>query len=69
MKIAFQGTMATAQTGPRELSSRLLGKLVRVDGILTKCGTNATTTPPPARSLPSTRAASLYAHQGLGGTG
>ena len=38
VKIAFQGTMVTAQTGPRDLSSRLLGKLVRVDGILTKCG-------------------------------
>ena len=38
MKIAFQGTMQTAQAGPRSLTSRLLGKLVRVDGILTKCG-------------------------------
>jgi DNA replication licensing factor MCM3 len=38
MHIAFEGTMGKAKIGPRELSSRFLGSLVSVDGILTKCG-------------------------------
>jgi len=36
--IAFHGTTTTAYSGPRDLSSRLIGQLVCVDGILTKCG-------------------------------
>ena len=40
--IAFQGVMpnssGSAGSGPRDLTSRLIGQLVCVDGILTKCG-------------------------------
>ncbi len=37
-KLAFHGTMHNSGAGPRDLSSRLIGQLVCVDGILTKCG-------------------------------
>ena len=36
--VAFHGTMHNSGAGPRDLSSRLIGQLVCVDGILTKCG-------------------------------